>query len=156
MFDSETVAFLQSGCALIVGTVGNDGEPYAARAWGATILSEDDRTLRLVLDADDPVSLAHLAGGGAVAITATDVRTLRSMQLKGRCVAIDPATEGDLLKAEQYRSDFFRDIVETDHTDPALPPRLTPSGYVACVVVIDELFDQTPGPTAGTRLDRTS
>ena len=31
--------------------------------------------------------------------------------------------------------------------------RLVPTDYVACTIDIDELFDQTPGPAAGRRLE---
>ena len=29
---------------------------------------------------------------------------------------------------------------------------MTPVGYVACTVAVEQLFDQTPGPGAGARL----
>ena len=52
---------------------------------------------------------------GRIAITATDVPTLRSLQLKGRIADVEPMTDDDLAKSEQYINDFYGDIVSTDH-----------------------------------------
>ena len=72
------------GLLPIVGTVGPDGEPHAARGWGITVPTTPSTTVRLLVDADDADGLRHLADGGAVAVTGADVPTLRSVQLKGR------------------------------------------------------------------------
>ena len=40
------VAFLESGCSTIVGTVGPDGDPHAGRAWGSTCSTPEAGTLR--------------------------------------------------------------------------------------------------------------
>src|SRR5436190_23252791 len=60
----ETAAFLEHGCVLIVATVGPDGEPRASRGWGVTLLDGEPTRLRLLLDADDPIAIGHLAAGG--------------------------------------------------------------------------------------------
>jgi len=156
VLDPEIVAFLESGCALIVGTVAHDGTPYATRAWGMTITSRDEPlTVRLLLDAADDVTIEHLGQSGRVAITATSVPTLKSRQLKGRASSVSPATDADLDRAAQYCEQFYGDICRTEHTPRALPERLTPADYVACTIEIDELFDQTPGPGAGAALSGT-
>src|SRR6187549_661846 len=85
VFDPDTRAFLESGCALIVGTGGPDGAPHAGRGWGLELLDGlSSGRLRLLLDAEDERSIAHIADGGPIAVTATNVVVLRSMQMKGR------------------------------------------------------------------------
>jgi hypothetical protein len=153
VFDQETRAFLESGCALIVGTVSADGEPHAGRAWGLDVLVPGDRPqVRVLLDAGDPPTIEHAAAGGAIAITAASVRTLRSVQLKGRSLGVAVAATGDEARAQRFIDAFFADIEETDGTDPALLERFVPIGYVACSVEVHERFDQTPGPGAGARM----
>jgi hypothetical protein len=157
VFDAETVAFLESGCALIVGTVMPDGEPFATRGWGLTVLDATPRAdntfdVRLLLDANDAVTLANLAPGAQIAITGADVRTLRSMQCKGRSRGTEPATAADGERARAFCDDFYDAVLETDGTDPALLERLTPAAYAACLVAVDAVFDQTPGPRAGSSL----
>lgn len=152
MFDGATKKFLESDNALIVATVSPSGEPHATRGWGVTVLPGEDRTLRLLLAADDAVALAHLADGGAIAITGADVRTFRSMQVKGRAVAIEPGTDADRARAARFVEQFFGAVMEVDGALRHQISRLEPVDYVACTVVVDDTFDQTPGPGAGGRV----
>lgn len=152
MITAETAAHLQSGCSLIVGTVAADGEPHATRGWGIEVLPGEPPRLRVLLDAADTAILDDLAHGGAVAITGTDVPTLRSVQLKGRAVSLEPASEADDELAATFCEEFFAALYLTDGTPRHLPERLVPSRYVACVIAVVALFDQTPGPGAGAPL----
>lgn len=153
MFDQQTTAFLEGGCALIVGTVAPDGTPHAGRAWALDVVDDGPTaTVRLLLDVDDERTLEHVAAGGAMAITATDVRTLRSMQLKGRARGLDPARADDHDRMARYIDAFFDDIVATDATDPAVLETFRPHGPVACLADVHEWYEQTPGPGAGARV----
>jgi Pyridoxamine 5'-phosphate oxidase len=147
LFSPETTAFLESGCALIVATVSVDGEPRATRGWGLDVLGENQ--VRILLEADDHVTLEHLASHDSIAITSTSVRTLHSMQLKGRALRIEPATDDDRRRAARFCDDFFSDIVAIDGYDRALLDRLVPADYVTCTVAVEAAYDQTPGPRAG-------
>ena len=151
MFDEERTAFLEGGCALILATVLPDGEPHAGRGWGLTVLP-DDGHLRVLLDVEDLATVDQAAERGAIAITGASVRTLRAMQLKGRALAVEAASLADTARAERYCNAFFGDIVDVDGLDRTVVERMTPVGYVACTVAVEQLFDQTPGPGAGARL----
>ena len=153
MIAAETAAFLESGCVLILGTVGPGNEPHASRGWGVTVLGGEPTKLRLLLDAHDTVAIEHVASGGLIAVTGGCVRTLRSTQLKGRASDLEPVTPDDEARAERYIDDMITIINEVDGTPHAQIARLRPSGYVACTVTIDEFYDQTPGPGAGAAID---
>jgi hypothetical protein len=43
-------------------------------------------------------------------------------------------------------------IAELDGTPEELVWRMAPLDVVACLVAVAEVYDQTPGPVAGTRL----
>ena len=153
MFDEETRAFLESGCALIVGTVDPDGAPHAGRGWGLSVLDVGPPArLRLLLDADDERSVAHAAARGAISVTATSVMTLRSMQLKGRSTGTEIATVDDEARAARFIEHFFADVHETDRVEWEVFDRMTPAGYVAVVFEAHEAYDQTPGPQAGAQV----
>jgi hypothetical protein len=158
MIGAETVAFLERGTALIFATVAADGEPRAARAWGLTVLSASgpEVEIRLLIDADDEQSAANLDATGQIAITAACVKTLRSTQLKGRATRVEPATDEDRERSARYVDAFVTDILETDRTPPEIIARHVPVRLRACTVSIGELFDQTPGPGAGARLERAA
>jgi hypothetical protein len=153
---AETAAFLQSGCALVVGTVAVDGEPRASRGWGLTLLPGDgpeQLVVRLLLDGTDPLVRDNLAATGAIAVTAGNVRTLRSTQLKGRIVSFDDASATDLERAGRYVDAFVSDIVAVDRTPRQLIERMVPASFVGCTIAVTELYDQSPGPGAGARLE---
>ena len=158
LFDPDTRAFLESGCALIVATVGPDGAPHAGRGWGLELLDEGSSPrFRLLLDAEDEQSIAHISGGGGpIAVTATNVVLLRSMQLKGRASDPEVATPRDVERAQRYIEDFFANVHETDATTWERFESFLPTGYVACAVEVEERFDQTPGPGAGARIEAST
>ena len=145
MLDEEKVSFLEGGCALIVCTLDADGEPFASRAWGLTVVSCEENRVRLLAALD-------VLPRGAVAITGTDVPTLRSLQLKGQIVAVEPSNEVDLAKSKQYTDAFYTDVERTDNVPRELLNRMTPTEFLACTVEVEELYDQTPGPRAGCSL----
>jgi len=149
VLEPETVAFLEPGCAVIAATVSDDGEPHAVRGWGMTVVSRETATLRLLIDSHDDVAIADLSTTGAIAITAGHVRTLQSMQLKGRVVRIEDGTDADRDRAAQHCDAFFGLVEEIDGTPRVLLERMIPLDYVAVVVEVAEWFDQTPGPGAG-------
>jgi hypothetical protein len=155
VFDEETRAFLESGCALIVATVDDDGEPHAGRLWGLDVLADGPGTVvRVLLDVDDLTTIDHAAARARIAVTATSVRTFHSMQLKGVARHLEAATEADDLRAHRYMDAFFLDIQETDGTPAELLERFEPRGFVACEVEVHDCFDQTPGPAAGARIEQ--
>jgi hypothetical protein len=43
-------------------------------------------------------------------------------------------------------------LVEIDHTTDEVVRRFMPPGVIACVMTVEQVFDQTPGPAAGTQL----
>ncbi|HZQ57013.1 MAG TPA: pyridoxamine 5'-phosphate oxidase family protein [Acidimicrobiales bacterium] len=152
MLDPETVALLESGCSLTVATVGPDGAPHASRGFGVTVLP-DGAHLRLLLDADDVTAVANLAAGGAVAVTGCVVATLRSVQVKGRAEPPVPATDAaDLARAANHCDAFFAEVSRLEGTPVPLLARLQPTDYAVCTVAVEDVFDQTPGPVAGSPL----
>jgi hypothetical protein len=151
-----TAAFLEAGSALIVGSVDGNGMPHASRGWAVTVVDADRDQVRLLMDARDRQGAANLGETGAVAITAGDVRTLRSLQLKGRAHSREPTSVRDRVSYDRYCELFFEAVHESDGVPYVLLQRLRPSELVAWTVDVDELYDQTPGPRAGTAIAGTA
>jgi hypothetical protein len=146
---TEEATLLESGGSAVVGTVDAARRPEATRAWGIEV--RGDR-LRVLIPATSDRSVANLRGGGAVAVTVTEVATLRSVQVKGRAVQVEDATEADRARSERYREAFFDAVHRTDGSDPVRLARMLPAALVAVECTIEAAFDQTPGPDAGRRL----
>ena len=153
VLEAETARFLGDKAALVVGAVGADGRPFATRGWGLTVLDRATGASRLLVDADDEGRLAHLAGVGGIAVTGSDVPTLRSCQVKGRVEGFDEVTVADLAVVEHYCEGFFGDIERTDHYPRHLLERYRPYRFAACRFVVAEVYDQTPGPHAGAPME---
>ena len=153
MIELSARELLESGCALLIGTVDSAGIPHASRCWGLDLEDPATGRVRIVLSADDPVTSANLQSTGRLAVTGTDIGTLRSVQGKGRVLSVGPATAADRRRASRYCEALTGDIERVEATPRALVERLVPTDYQACVAVLDEWYDQTPGPSAGSRVD---
>jgi hypothetical protein len=149
VFGSDLQPVVEAGMALVVGTVSIDGEPRAHRAWSATVVDSDERRIRFVMSADDPDVVAHLESG-AVSLTGADVATYASMQVKGRPVLVEAPTVVDLECARVSTDAFFGSINRTDGNPLELLVRMLPLTYLAVEMIVDETFDQSPGPKAGS------
>ena len=151
MIEPEVAALFEGPSSLIVGTADAHAHPEAIRAFGAQVVAAD--RLRILLVADAHTTLANLAGGSAIAITATNVATNASVQVKGRAAPAEAETAADRVRHERYVAGFFGVINESDGTPLELLQRVKPPGsLVALEVSVEEQFDQTPGPAAGRSL----
>ncbi len=154
MVDVELACFAAAGRALIVGAVESDGAPYATRGWGFVL--DPDTTPVVVIDADDQRGREALRPGRPIAVTAADVRTLRSIQFKGQVESVHDTSETDGAVVAHYLHEFYTAIVESDGVPIDTLQRLTPTRYLRCRFRCDELFDQTPGPGAGAPVGSVS
>src|SRR3954470_3801059 len=98
-----------------MATVAADGEAHAGRAGGADVIG--DGHVRVLLDAADTGTIDNLTSTGAVALTATDVPTLRSMQMKGRLVGRRPGAPKAPPRPRRYCDAFFADVLSSDGGD---------------------------------------
>ncbi len=150
MIEADVVDILEAGSALIVGLVADDGAPVAGRGWGLTFADGAARARLLLGEA----TLAALGTsdqvGAPIAVTGCNVLTLRSAQVKGPITAVAPADDADLVRLRRYCDAFFDDVGQVDSIPREMMERLVPSAVVACDIDVIEVFDQTPGPTAGS------
>jgi hypothetical protein len=153
--DQATKDFLHSGCALLICTVGRNGQPRAGRAWGLTVVDAEAGVLRLLLEGDDPVTVANVRAGNPIAVTATSVSDFHSIQFKGRGLTVEDPTPADEAKRDQYTADFLQDVYLVNGYPMDVMQRWAGRPVVPCHVVVDCAFDQTPGPSAGVAIDRS-
>jgi len=145
------MSMIEAGAGLLIGTVTADGAPRGVRAWAAWVVDPDEQRLRVVFTGDDPVVVGSIEGR-KVAMTAANVRNLRSVQLKGRVVSVEQPTPADLEITESQTQCFFTAVHESDGNPIELLRVMLPSTHLALEMIVDEQYDQTPGPTAGSAL----
>jgi hypothetical protein len=95
---------------------------------------------------------ANLERNGAVAVGFSPPTIARAVQVKGVAGAVGEPEADDLERVERHLGLFVAEA-ERIGAPAELPRRMFAStGLVAVKFSIDEVFDQTPGPTAGRRL----
>jgi hypothetical protein len=141
------------GHSLVVALV-DDGVPYVTRGWALTVVSDapGQLRLRLVLSSEEQPWFEHRQPSRAIAVTAADPRTLRSVQFKGRAAPAGPLTAEDRADVIRHCDTFFGAVVEADGLDRRLLEGIVPADFIVCTVDVDDVYDQTPGPGAGAVL----
>jgi predicted pyridoxine 5'-phosphate oxidase superfamily flavin-nucleotide-binding protein len=154
LIDNQVKAFVEAPCSLIVGTVDDGGLPDATRAWGVEVLA-DGRQLRLLVATNADVTLTNLRANGRIALTATDFLTNESTQLKGHVSTVEARTSVDRIRFDAYCARCIQILTDVDRAPAELVGRMIPPEVVACVMTVEQVFDQTPGPAAGAQLAPT-
>ena len=150
MLSAELVEFVESGVSLLCGTRDAQLRPDCCRAVGAIVRDRASVTVLL-----NPLTakrtLANLAGGGPVAMTASRPIDYRTIQVKGTASAPRPATEAEQMIAQRYLA-AFTEALYLVGLQRAVVRRLRVAPAVAIELAITDVFQQTPGPQAGVKL----
>ena len=135
--------------SVFVGTVAPDGSPAGCRAI-AVVTSDQMKTITVYVPmATSRDVIANVAATKRLAVVATYPPDHSAMQLKGTTTAVRLAAdeESDFLR---YRIEKFADVLH----DLGIPKRIGRSishwPAFAIDMKVEEVFDQTPGPKAGS------
>jgi hypothetical protein len=85
-----------------------------------------------------------------IAVTGGDVATLQSKQIKGRAIAVEPPNDHDRGLIELHVEGFFGAVESVDGIPRELLRYLVADDFDMVTVEVAEMYDQTPGPTAGS------
>lgn len=147
----ELASFFESGTTLIVGTRDACMVPECVRALGVSVQPDGGEVTAYLPEVTAGVTLANLRDNGWIAMCFTRISDHRSIQVKGRVVAIRPATG-----AERAVIDAHRAALSEAMGWAGVPTRtvLRFAHWPAQAVrfAVDALFVQTPGPGAGDAL----
>ena len=152
---TEIVALIKGPVAIAVASRDADHFPSLCHAYGCR-WDAKGQILRIFVLADEakPV-LANIAANGEVAAVFSDVRTLRSLQIKGRDGHMLDFDAKDSRQQESHYRQTADGLLAAGYPDgpargyfdvPAKAPLVT----LAFTPV--DIFQQTPGPNAGDRL----
>lgn len=149
--DDDRRLLIESDPAVAVSTRSNDLFPHGVRGWGPRV-STDGRSVEVFIDRPNSQQcVADLQDNGRIAACFVHIQTLQSLQLKGRCVEIgDPAAE-DWAWIERHRAAFTNALADIGFV-PEMVRNMWSTQVVKLRFVIEELFDQTPGPNAGREI----
>lgn len=149
--DEELAAFVVRGNGVMVATRDRSLEPHVVRACGIEVLNPT-RIAVLVPKATGARTLADLENNQAIAITVTSPINYRSVQFKGRCVAvIDAPLESVAAAEEQLR--LFADALVQQGFSRQQTRNFWLFSLWRVEVEPGAAYHQTPGPGAGEPLE---
>lgn len=147
----ELVDFVESGVSVLVGTRDGALEPETQRAVGAAV-SRDRTTIQILLpELTGRRTLANLAAGSPMAVTFSRIVDHRTVQVKGACAGVRAATAQEVEAAQRYVA-AFTEALYFIGMSRATARRLRIEPLWVVEVMVGELFEQTPGPSAGEKL----
>jgi len=152
VLDPAVVEFIHGGVAVGVATRDEHLKPEFARGWGPEV-SADGRSLTLCVTAPGGSRMrANLEHNGAVAVGFSLPTIARAVQVKGVASRISEPEAVELERVERHLQSFVAEVEQIGGPAEVSLRMISRRGLVAIEFVIEEAFDQTPGPTAGRRL----
>lgn len=148
----ELASFLESGISILVGSRDAQKRPATMRAMGAIVGADRHTIAVFVPEPNAARTLANLADNGRIAVTFSRPSDYRSFQLKGRCLTVRPATTDELERQKLYLDAFVDDLALVG-MGRQTTERLTYMPSIAVEIAVEALFEQTPGPAAGRKLE---
>jgi len=142
---------LEAGNSVLVATVNPQNEPSCCRA--IAIRSMDNlETATVYL----PMATSHqiiqdVATTHRIAVAATHIIDHCSTQLKGTARSARIAGDDEMAFVKS-RLEAFVDVIERIGVPKRTARTLAHWPAFAIEIRVEEIFDQTPGPNAGTRL----
>jgi len=152
VLEPNVVELIHGGVAVGVATRDDDLRPAFARGWGPKV-SEDGRSVTLCVSAPEGSRVrANLEQNGAVAVGFSPPTIARAVQVKGVATVVGEPEAADLERVERHFRAFVAEAARVGAPRELSQRMFVRTGLVALQFSIDEVFDQTPGPTAGRRL----
>lgn len=138
------------GVAVVVATAGSDGRPALTRGWGPLYDElEETLTLAVTAPAGSP-TLANLESNGSIAVTVSEPLTYRTVQMKGVVDHVEAPSEETRARVRQHLDRFVADVAQLGITQGA--DRLFLGDLRSVSFGVEELYEQTPGDSAGLKL----
>jgi hypothetical protein len=152
VLDPTVVEFIHGGVAVGVATRDDDLRPEFARGWGPEV-SADGRSVRLCVSAPEgSLMRANLEQNGAVAVGFSPPTIARAVQVKGVANVVGEPEAADLERVQRHVRSFVAEAARIGAPEELSQRMFVGAGLIAIEFSVDEVFDQTPGPTAGRRL----
>lgn len=142
---------LEPGLSILVGTADADGAPSCCR--GIAIQSLDEfETVTVFLPVATSQDIIHnVAMTRQLAVVATHPRDNFATQFKGATLEARLAREEEAAFVRSWL-DAFADILDRIGVPRRLTHRVAVWPAFAVTMRVEQVFDQTPGPKAGSRV----
>jgi len=157
VLDAAWAAFLTGPVAINVASRSPALVPSVARAYGCRVSPDRRRVTILLATGRARALLRDLAEGAPIAAVFSRPKTHVTLQLKGELAEVLPATATDVELMQAYGAAFAAEVCALGYRED-FGARLAATAAEPAAAVRFEpvaLFEQTPGPRAGERLEPT-
>jgi hypothetical protein len=152
--DDELATFLAGGVSIHIAARDAQRVPSVARAKGCRVMQGEPQKLRLFTSASQAGRLVDdVRDNGMVSVTFTVPTTNYALQFKSRDCRVVALGEGDRETMERY-VEVFGEALSHLGIQPHFVRAFfsSPADEIAVEFTPTEMFQQTPGPAAGTKL----
>ena len=149
----KLIRFLEHANVAFAGSRDRDLVPFGHRVCGWR-LAADQRTMTILLpDEFLPALIESLTHNGELAVTIEEFPSHETYQFKGRYMRHRDIEESDVETADRLRKRFVKSLkpLYPDAPEPAVNAFVSPPALAVDFEVL-EIYLQTPGPGAGTRI----
>lgn len=151
MIEQDLARFIESPVMQIIGTAAEALKPEIGRGAGAWA-SGDRRRIHLVLSAWQwPATVANLKANGRVAVTFSRPADYVSYQVKGEA-RLRAAGPEEVQLSGRYLVEMVSTLMRLGIAAEMIAPWLSNRDPVLASIDVTDIFLQTPGAKAGTRL----
>jgi hypothetical protein len=152
MIPQSIVDLLETGVSVMVGTRDASLMPECTRAWGIRIGAKRSTVTIFLSKTFAGKTLENLRDNGKIAVTCTRPTDHITCQLKGQVRNIKPVTSADRDVSRRWHKEFMAEL-KAIGVPSALSDAWIVEPAVAVEISLTDVFDQTPGPGAGRKLE---
>jgi hypothetical protein len=142
---------LENVGTILVGTRDATLAPEITRGWGPTILPDGHTIDVCVSLSAGAKTLENLRESDEIAVTFHETVTYQTVQLKGRFLDSDELTPQDWEAVERQKG-ILSEQAKIHGIPLSIGLRILSSDLVRIRFVVQQAFEQTPGPDAGSSL----
>jgi hypothetical protein len=153
MIPDSIAHLLETGVSVMVGTRNASLMPECTRAWGIRVAPDRHAVTVFLSETFAGETIDNLRANGMIAVTCTRPTDHITCQLKGRVTAIARMTQAGRDRCRQWHHDFMAEL-QAVGVPPELPEAWIVEPTVAVEFAVSEVFDQTPGPGAGRKIEQ--
>lgn len=149
--DGVRTHILENTGTILVGTRDTNLTPEITRGWGPTILP-DGHTIDVCVSLSAGArTLENLGDSDEIAVTFHQTVNYQTVQLKGRFLESGDLTPQDWEAVERQKG-ILTEQAKIHGIPVSVGSRLFTTDLVRIRFVVQQAFEQTPGPGAGTKL----
>jgi hypothetical protein len=156
LLDEARAVFITQRVAMNVASCSAGRVPSLVRAHGCRVSADRRRVTLFVSVPRATAVLADLRAGGAIAVVFSLPRTHETIQMKGARASIVPLEDGDATLMKTYVESFVDELCRLGYREPFVRAMMSSADEESVGVMFEPTaaFVQTPGPNAGSRLER--